>query len=165
MTKWAKKAGSLVFQDAEDLNDDNIVTHCNLSLFWHSQGSWRISYLHKGKRPSHSPPHSLIPSLPGNACQLLHIIGTGSSSSTLESEIRRRRFWACYLMHCFSSERLFRFEAIADVENLPLPWPEDRFEAGMPPVGVANIGNGVDTRSVFAELIRGLHLWYLILSW
>ena len=68
-------------------------------------------------------------------------------------------------MHCFSSEKLFRFEAIADVENFPLPWPEDRFEAGMPPVGVANIGNGVDTGSVFAELIRGLHLWYLILSW
>ncbi|CAG7557895.1 unnamed protein product [Fusarium equiseti] len=147
MGKWAKKAGSLVFQDAEGLNDDNIVTHCNLSLFWHSQGSWRISYLHKG-----------------NACQLLHIIGTGSNSLTLESEIRRRRFWACYLMHCFSSEKLFRFEAIADVGNLPLPWPEDSFEAGVAPDGVATIDNGVDTGSVFAELIRGLHLWCSVVS-
>ena len=66
-------------------------------------------------------------------------------------------------MHCFSSERLFRFEAIADVENLPLPWPEDSFEAGLPPDGVATIKNGVDTGSIFAKLIRGLHLWYLTL--
>ncbi|KAJ4025669.1 hypothetical protein NW752_003143 [Fusarium irregulare] len=29
MTKWAKKAGALVFQDAEDLNEDNIETHVN----------------------------------------------------------------------------------------------------------------------------------------
>jgi hypothetical protein len=49
MTEWAKKAGALVFQEAEELHEDNIVTFCNLSLFWHSQGSWRISYLHKGK--------------------------------------------------------------------------------------------------------------------
>jgi hypothetical protein len=48
MTLWAKKAGTLVFQEAEELHEDNIVTFCNLSLFWHSQGSWRISYLHKG---------------------------------------------------------------------------------------------------------------------
>ncbi|KAH7191847.1 uncharacterized protein B0J16DRAFT_393909 [Fusarium flagelliforme] len=147
MTQWARKAGSLVFQDAEDLNDDNIVTHCNLSLFWHSQGSWRISYLHKG-----------------NACQLLHIIGTGSSSASLESETRRRKFWACYLMHCFSSEKLFRFEAIADVGNLPLPWSDDSFEAGVTLDGVATVENGVDTGSVFAELIRGLHLWCSVVS-
>lgn len=53
MTKWAKKAGTLVFQEVEDLQEDNIVTFCNLSLFWHSQGSWRISYLHKGTPPAH----------------------------------------------------------------------------------------------------------------
>ena len=67
-------------------------------------------------------------------------------------------------MHCFSSEKLFRFEAIADVENLALPWPEDNFEAGLLPDGLATIRNGVDTGSIFAELIRGLHLWYLTLS-
>ncbi|KAF0637292.1 hypothetical protein FPSE5266_03262 [Fusarium pseudograminearum] len=62
-------------------------------------------------------------------------------------------------MHCFSSEKLFRFEAIADIEELPLPWPDDNFEAGAPPSVVATIANGVVTGSVFAELIRGLHLW------
>ncbi|KAH7246538.1 hypothetical protein BKA59DRAFT_200794 [Fusarium tricinctum] len=151
MTLWAKKAGTLVFQEAEELHEDNIVTFCNLSLFWHSQGSWRISYLHKG-----------------NACQLLHIIGIGpqtsSRCSALESEIHRRRFWACYLFHCFSSEKLFRFEAIAEFGSLPLPWPDKDFAAGIAPSSMATIDNDVGTGSVFVELIRGLTLWCSVVS-
>ncbi|KAF5705763.1 hypothetical protein FMUND_11931 [Fusarium mundagurra] len=148
MTKWAKEAGALVFQDVEELRDDNLVTFCNLSLFWHSQGSWRISYLHKG-----------------NACQLLHINGTGpKNASSLEDEMRRRRFWACYLFHCFSSEKLFRFEAIADIENLPLPWPEEDFAIGTSRSVVATIANGICSGSIFAELIRGLNLWSSVVS-
>ncbi|XEV06097.1 hypothetical protein FSHL1_011384 [Fusarium sambucinum] len=58
-----------------------------------------------------------------------------------------------------NSEKLFRFEAIADFENLPLPWPDCNFEADTPPINVATIGNGVVTGSEFVELIRGLHLW------
>ncbi|KAH7177272.1 hypothetical protein DER46DRAFT_118490 [Fusarium sp. MPI-SDFR-AT-0072] len=148
MTKWAKEAGPLVFQDAEDLSDDNLVTFCNLSLFWHSQGSWRISYLHKG-----------------NACQLLHINGTGpKNGSSLGAESRRRRFWACYLFHCFSCEKLFRFEAIADIENLPLPWPEEDFAVGSSRSAIATIANGVCSESIFGELIRGLNLWSSVVS-
>ncbi|KAF5587523.1 hypothetical protein FPANT_6868 [Fusarium pseudoanthophilum] len=147
-TKWAKEAGALVFQDAEDLNDDNLVTFCNLSLFWHSQGSWRISYLHKG-----------------NACQLLHITGTGpKNASSLEGELRRRRFWTCYLFHCFSCEKLFRFEAIADIENLPLPWSEEDFAVGTSHSVVATIANRACSGSIFAELIRGLNLWSSVVS-
>ena len=48
MIEWAQRAGKLVFQEAEDLDEQNIPTFCNLCLFWHSQGSWRIAYLHKG---------------------------------------------------------------------------------------------------------------------
>jgi hypothetical protein len=48
MIEWAQRAGKLVFQEAENLHEDNVVTFCNLALFWHSQGSWRISLLHKG---------------------------------------------------------------------------------------------------------------------
>ncbi|CCT66802.1 uncharacterized protein FFUJ_12968 [Fusarium fujikuroi IMI 58289] len=148
MTKWAKEAGALVFQDVEELSDDNLVTFCNLSLFWHSQGSWKISYLHKG-----------------NACQLLHINGTGpKNGSSLEAELRRRRFWACYLFHCFSCEKLFRFEAIADIENLPLPWSEEDFAVGTSSSAVATIANGVGSGSIFSELIRGLNLWSSVVS-
>ncbi|CEI69321.1 unnamed protein product [Fusarium venenatum] len=50
-----------------------------------------------------------------------------------------------------NSEKLFRFEAIADVENLPLPWPDNNFEAGTPPTDIATIANGVVTGSEFAE--------------
>lgn len=48
MIEWAKRAGALVFQDAESLCEDNIVTFCVLGTFWYAQGSWRLSYLHKG---------------------------------------------------------------------------------------------------------------------
>ena len=48
MIDWAKRAGKLVLQEAEELYEDNVVTFCNLALFWHSEGSWRIALLHKG---------------------------------------------------------------------------------------------------------------------
>jgi hypothetical protein len=48
MTDWAKRAGKLVLQEAEELHEDNVVTFCNLALFWHAEGSWRIALLHKG---------------------------------------------------------------------------------------------------------------------
>lgn len=48
MIDWAKRAGRLVLQEAEELHEDNVVTFCNLALFWHAQGSWRIALLHKG---------------------------------------------------------------------------------------------------------------------
>lgn len=49
MITWARRAGKLVFQEVEDLNEDNVVTFVNLALFWNSQGSWRLSMLYKGK--------------------------------------------------------------------------------------------------------------------
>ena len=48
MTDWAKRAGRLVLQEAEELHEDNVVTFCNLALFGHAEGSWRIGLLHKG---------------------------------------------------------------------------------------------------------------------
>lgn len=49
MTTWARRAGKLAFQEAEELNEDNVVTFVNLALFWNGQGSWRLSMLYKGK--------------------------------------------------------------------------------------------------------------------
>ncbi|KAJ4232970.1 hypothetical protein NW759_001752 [Fusarium solani] len=151
MIEWAKKAGILVFQEAEELHEDNLVTFFNLALFWHSQGSWRVSYLHKG-----------------NACQLIHIIGLGSPRSRnaglLTSEIRRRRLWACYLMHCFSSEKLFRFNSIADIQALALPWPEPDFRQGASKAPSSYLNSKGSSRSIFAELIRGLTLWCDVVS-
>ncbi|RTE80224.1 hypothetical protein BHE90_005297 [Fusarium euwallaceae] len=151
MIEWAKKAGKLVFQEAEELDEDNLVTFFNLALFWHSQGSWRISYLHKG-----------------NACQLIHIIGLGSPKSrnagVLGSEIRRRRLWACYLMHCFSSEKLFQFNTITDIQTLALPWPEGDFQEGVLKAPPCFLGPKESSQSIFAELVRGLTLWCDVVS-
>ena len=49
MLEWANRAGKLVFQEAEELLEDNVVTFANLALFWYSQGSWRKGALHKGE--------------------------------------------------------------------------------------------------------------------
>ncbi|KAF5632721.1 hypothetical protein F52700_6258 [Fusarium sp. NRRL 52700] len=124
MEKWAKTAGRLVFQEAEELSDDNLVTFCNLSLFWHSQGSWRISYLHKGARTD---------------------LGFSIADFT-------------------SCEKLFGFEAITDIENLPLPWSEEDFAVGASESAVATITNGVCSAGIFAQLIRGLSLWSSVVS-
>jgi hypothetical protein len=48
-TEWAERASKLVLQDVENPTEDNLVTFLNLTLFWYSQGSWRRSYIHKGK--------------------------------------------------------------------------------------------------------------------
>ena len=49
MIDWARRAGKLVLQEAEELHEDNVVTFCNLALFWHAQGSWPTALLHKGE--------------------------------------------------------------------------------------------------------------------
>ncbi|KAI8714907.1 hypothetical protein NCS52_01211600 [Fusarium sp. LHS14.1] len=125
MIEWAKKAGKLVFQEAEELHEDNLVTFFNLALFWHSQGSWRVSYLHKG-----------------NACQLIHIIGLGPPRSRNAG-----------------SEKLFRFDSIADIQTLALPWPEPDFRQGASKAPSSYLNSKGNSRSIFAELIRGLTLW------
>ncbi|KAH8897750.1 hypothetical protein GQ53DRAFT_884572 [Thozetella sp. PMI_491] len=151
MVEWAQRASQLVFQEIDKFHDDNVVTFLNLALFWHSQGSWRTSLLHKG-----------------NAYQSLLIGGLGSkavrSANGLEFEIKRRRFWACYLMHCHTADRSSSFEAIADVQNLALPWPEEDFEAGIASGPIATLSAAQGNKSVFAEVIKGLTLWSSVVS-
>jgi hypothetical protein len=48
MTEWAQEAGRLAFQEIESFSKELVVTLLNLTLFWHSQGSWKISSLYKG---------------------------------------------------------------------------------------------------------------------
>ena len=94
---------------------------------------------------------------------MLQIIGTRSETlrtdNSRESEIRRRRFWACYLMHCQNTERLSHFQLADDMLNLPLPWPEVDFDAGVSncaPVTLKSVrGNG----GIFSELTKVLTLW------
>ncbi|KIL85329.1 hypothetical protein FAVG1_11284 [Fusarium avenaceum] len=108
MNQWAKKAGELVFQEAEELHQDNIVTFCNLSLFWHSQGSWRISYLHKGIAPS-------------NVATIDNDVSTGSVFAEL---LRGLTIWCSVVSAVRSKEANFtsRLQEIYRVENDISTW-------------------------------------------
>lgn len=166
MLEWAKRAGSLVFQEVEEFYEDNIVTFCNLAMFWHSQGSWRISQLHKGTSiimlQRLQDLTYLIMTI-GNACQLAYILGLGSEANhadnSLKFEIRRRRFWACYLMHCHGSERFSLFESETDKLALKLPWPEEDFSAGNSKCPQVSLGSVQSNGGIFSELIKALTLW------
>ena len=166
MIDWAQQASRLAFQDTDDLvQEDHIVTFCNLSLFWHSQGSWRLCHFYKGRRR-----YQLLRERPadhrtGNAYNLLQIIGLGPKTlregDSLTSELRRRHFWACYLMQCHSSECLAVFETIADVQTLALPCPEKDFEAGVlrSPRMTLKSGSHQGLEGVYAEVIKVLTIW------
>ncbi|KAI0454672.1 hypothetical protein F5B21DRAFT_504148 [Xylaria acuta] len=151
MLEWAQSAGKLVFQEVEELARGNIVTYMNLALFWHSQGARRRAYLYKG--------HAFL---------LLDLLGLGPKSlyteNSLQSEIRRRHFWACYVMHCHTSEKGAQFKLEGDTSKLPLPWSDEDFDTGLarnPPVSLdSEESNG----SVFAELIKATTIWYSVVS-
>jgi hypothetical protein len=49
MADWAERAGEQVLKEVERPHEDNIVTFMNLALLWYAEGSWRRSYIHKGK--------------------------------------------------------------------------------------------------------------------
>lgn len=62
-------------------------------------------------------------------------------------------------MHCFTAEKLFRFEAIADLDTIPLPLPEGGLHfssSNAPSVSLTSKrGNG----GTFGELLRAVTLW------
>ncbi|KAM3083425.1 hypothetical protein ACMFMG_004075 [Clarireedia jacksonii] len=151
MNTWAKRAGKLVFLEAEDLNEENIITFCNLSLFWHGQGAWRLSHLHKG-----------------NACQFVSITGLGSEAcqqgDPLESELRRRRVWACYLLQCHSSEALSHFQSSSDMRKFPLPCPEYEFSSGSLITPGGCLSSDRSNGGLFAEVLKALTLWSSVAS-
>ncbi len=100
-----------------------------------------------------------------NACSLLHIGGLGSAKlhtpNSLASEIRRRRLWACYLMHCTLGENLSLFEPVTDIPKLTLPWPEADFDAGVSRGPHVCLESGESGGGVYAELIKAGMLWYI----
>ncbi|KIX09067.1 uncharacterized protein Z518_00145 [Rhinocladiella mackenziei CBS 650.93] len=148
-TEWAERAGKLVFQEVENPHGDSIVTFMNLALFWYSQGLWRRSYIHKG-----------------NGTQTAYLLGFGTerpnADDSWESEVCRRRFWSCYLMHCHASESLFALEAGETVLKLALPWREEDFDAGIPTRPKATLDSGPSNGGIFCELVKALTFWHVL---
>ncbi|KAK6371287.1 hypothetical protein LTS17_009018 [Exophiala oligosperma] len=153
MIEWAQRAGKLVFQEVEDLDEDNIVTFLTLGLFWHSQGAWRTCYLYKGS---------------GTAFNLMSITGLGEDTmraqKSLKCEIRRRRFWTFYLMHCHNGEDFSIVRQTADIDNLPLPWPSKDFKSGITDTAPAFLNSKTSNGGVYMEVIRALTLWNFVLA-
>lgn len=81
------------------------------------------------------------------------------TDNSLESEIRRGRLWACYLLHCHGSERSHQFDPEANISNLALPWPDEDFHAGISICAPASLESIKSNGGIFSELIRALTLW------
>jgi hypothetical protein len=164
MNEWAKRAGTLVFQDVQNLRAENIVTFCILGLFWYTQGSWRLCYLYKGRSDlCHEQGVVLAYLVAGNALLCLYTGGFASFKvqvpNLLELEVQRRRFWACYLMQCTLGENLVLFEPIADVAKVTLPWPEVDFTAGVMQGPNAYLESDWSSGGIYSELVKILTLW------
>ena len=99
----------------------------------------------------------------GNAYSLLHIRGLGSAKlhtqNSLESEIRRRRLWACYLAHCSLGENLSHFEPVADISGLPLPWSEADFDAGFSQRPSSCLASGGSGGGMYSEFVKAMTVW------
>ncbi|KAH8697046.1 hypothetical protein BGW36DRAFT_160144 [Talaromyces proteolyticus] len=151
MTEWAERAGKLVFQEVENVNEDNLVTFWNLFFFWHSQGSWRKSYIYRG-----------------NAAQVAHVLGLGierpGMMDSVNSELRRRRFWACYLMHCYASEPFSQPEPGGNIRKLSLPWREEDFEIGVLTHRRVCLESDQTNGGIYCELVHAWTLWSSVSS-
>lgn len=165
MAEWAKRAGRLVFSDIETFHEENFVTFVNLSVFWHSQGSWRTFYLYKGAGRILTRTKAATNGLhyTGNALNLLVILGLVPGSQPIEdpwvAEVRRRRLWACYLTYCHNSESLSRFP-VAGMEDLELPWPEADFDSKISQRPGVTLRSGGCSGGIYSRMIRAMTLWY-----
>ncbi|KAK5062508.1 hypothetical protein LTR84_004581 [Exophiala bonariae] len=146
MTEWAQQAGKLAFQEIENFSNDLVVTFLNLTLFWHSQGSWKVSSLYKA-----------------NAFHLLCILGIGNSQQqkiqAFDVEVQRRLFWSWYIMHCHNTESRGVLDTVGDLMSLPLPWPEEDFGLGTLTSPTTTLASSEGSTSVFAEMSKIMTLW------
>jgi hypothetical protein len=78
---------------------------------------------------------------------------------TLESEIRRRRFWACYLLCSFQSEALLPRSPTEQMLNLYLPSSEEDYQLGFSR-DLVSMKSDQSNGSVYAELVKVMTLWY-----
>ncbi|KAJ9604684.1 hypothetical protein H2200_010798 [Cladophialophora chaetospira] len=161
--EWADAAGKLAFQDFEDPTEDHVVTFMNLALYWYSQGAWRRCAIHKGFNyfsVGHMP--DILTGLPGNAAQISHLLGLGTEKVGAEDsfalEVRRRRFWACYLMHCHAIHTCFNV-GVGDKIGLTLPWPEDDYDVGLPSQPRVSLRSQGSNGGIFCELVKALTFW------
>ncbi|KAH8886643.1 hypothetical protein GQ53DRAFT_727650 [Thozetella sp. PMI_491] len=146
--EWAEQAGKLALLEADTPSEDTVVSFTNLGLFWYSQGQWRRSLVYEG--------YAAL-----NARLLRLSQPEAGTEFSLEAEIKRRRFWASFLVNQFVSEPSFPKITGNDVLDVLLPIPEDAYEKGVVSPHKVTLRSGERNSSVFAELIRILSLWHV----
>lgn len=144
--EWAERAGRLALLEAEEPSQDTVISFTNLGLFWYSQGHWRRSLIYEG-----------YASLNARLLRLLPAEATDEFS--LDAELRRRQFWASFLVNQFVSEPAFPKIFGSNVGEILLPVSEEDYKRGVVPAHDSTLRTGERSRSVFAELIRILSLW------
>ncbi|OAA68003.1 Zn(2)-C6 fungal-type DNA-binding domain protein [Niveomyces insectorum RCEF 264] len=145
--EWAETAGRLALREVEFPTPDNVVVFLNLALYWYSTGDFQRSHIH-------------------SACAFntAWILGVPPQSNNagrgdpLAAEVRRRRFWGCYLLNCFQCDSLFPKVPTEAMQSLNLPCSEAEFLLPNPPPG-AVLKSKAPTKSIFAELVRAMELW------
>lgn len=80
------------------------------------------------------------------------------NESILTSEMRRRRFWACYLQCSFQADSLFPKVPTEGMLNTSLPCSESEFQLGNPRSRIT-LKTPESTQSIYAELVRAMALW------
>lgn len=159
---WAERAGKLILNEVEEPHEDNIVTLLTLALFWYMEGAWRKFFIYKGGKKGLliTTKADIILGIALQTANLLCLVNNSQNGKTpLESELSRRRFWACYLTNCHISNSMFLFGTDGRARSLPLPWPEADFEVGSSESAPVTFGSGLSNGGIHGELIRAMTFW------
>jgi hypothetical protein len=161
--KWAEKASKLAFEEGECPREENIVVFVNLSLFWYSMGQFRRSSMHECEQNpaiDHlSINHCLGIGCAANTASLLGLSKDRHGDvDSLTAEIRRRRFWACYIHGSFQTRTLFPTNPTEEMCNLFLPCRESDYNVGNPR-DLVTLKSGRCTGSIPAEIVKIMALW------
>jgi hypothetical protein len=93
--------------------------------------------------------------------QTAYILGLGHDrpDDSLKSELRRRRFWACYLVNCQSSESMAVVDTCGDIPKLSLPWRDEDFDMETPSTPRVTLDSDQNNGGLFCELARVMAIW------
>ncbi|KNG83811.1 hypothetical protein ANOM_008001, partial [Aspergillus nomiae NRRL 13137] len=153
--EWAEAAGRMALREVESPKSENVVVFLNLALFWYSHGQFRRSNMLTACT-------RLFNSQLGCASNTAWVLGVPpdekSNGSSLDSEMQRRRFWACYLQCSFQADTLFPKIPTEGMLNIRLPCSESEFQLGNPQSSIT-LKDVESTQSIYAELIRAMALW------
>ncbi len=124
------------------------MSFTTLCLFWYGQGDWPRAIVHEGNALIHLR-------LTG-----LSETGAAETRSSLQSELRCRRFWGTYIIHQFVSEpTTTSFFSAAAISKVRLPCEEEQYESGLVASRGFTLRDEVRTPSIFAEVVRITALW------